>query len=296
MTCQGQYRVLPGKTDPGDFKDCFPKTPARICLEAAGEAHCYSPPNDKFDPPSNEAYIFGLEPKAKAVGRLDGKELTLFTAMFSGCGSGTLTYFSLLAVRDSEFVNLLPKVELTNHESDAELWSLPHYSSLPVLVTADFIWDYKAMEKSNYSEETHFAHQRYKIRAYVFDVKSDRYIQKVHYETTKKYPGLDDADEIQVLDTERQTILTKLRRDRTNPAPTPLRIQWTLSRSWRLALFAALVTNPNPVSSLLRILHGGLPARIAELMAFVSQNGLIHYLKSQYTIRPSRGVYQWELV
>ena len=153
MTCQGQYRVLPGKTDPGDFKDCFPKTPARICLEAAGEAHCYSPPNDKFDPPSNEAYIFGLEPKAKAVGRLDGKELTLFTAMFSGCGSGTLTYFSLLAVRDSEFVNLLPKVELTN-QSEYKLWSLPHYSSLPVLVTADFIWDYKAMEKSNYSEKT----------------------------------------------------------------------------------------------------------------------------------------------
>jgi len=206
--CLGQYRVLKGKTDPGDFADCFPKTPARICLGTAGEAHCYAPPSDKD-------YIFGLAPKATPVGQLGGHELTLFTAMFSGCGSGTLTHFSLLTIRDGEFVNLLPKVELTN-QSEYKLWSLPQFSSLPVLVTADFIWDFEAMQKSNYTKETHFAPHRYRVKAYIYDAKSGQYFQKVNYETTKKYPGLDDADEIRVLDAEKAVILAKLEQNQTN--------------------------------------------------------------------------------
>jgi hypothetical protein len=215
LASQGQYRVLPGKTASGDFEDCNPITPARICLGVAGKAHCYAPPNDKFSSSSNAAYIFGLDPNAKAVGRLAGKELTLFTAMFSGCGSGTLTHFSLLMVRDGEFVNLLPKVELTN-QSEYKLWSLPQISNVPVLVTADYIWDYKDMEKSNYTEETHFAHHRYTISLYIFEFKSGRFIQRLQYATTKKYPGLDDADGISVLESERPTILSKLRQDSTH--------------------------------------------------------------------------------
>jgi len=215
LASQGQYRVLPGRTAPGDFEDCDPKTPARICLGVTGEAHCYAPPSDNLAPSSDVAYIFGLDPNAKAVGRLDGKELTLFTAMFSGCGSGTLTHFSLLTVRDGEFVNLLPKVELTN-QSEYKLWNFPHFSSVPVLATADYIWDYKAMEKSSYTDETHFAHHRYTISLYIFDSKSGRFIQKLQYATTKKYPGLDDVDEIRVLESERPTILSKLRQGSTH--------------------------------------------------------------------------------
>ena len=199
-SCQSQYRVLPGEAD----KDgCLPKTAARICLGPAGTAHCYSPPSDKD-------YIFGLEPKAEVVGRLNGKELTLFTSLFSGCGSGTLTSFALLTVKDGEFVNLLPKVELTN-QSEYKFWNLAQVSNLPVLVTADFIWDFESMKKSNYSQETHFAHHRYCIEAFVFDARSGRYIQKVRYETTKKYPGLGNVDEIKVLSLERATIVAKLR-------------------------------------------------------------------------------------
>jgi len=200
-SCCAQTRVFEGKYD--TEMGCMPTTPARICLGTAGTTHCYAPPSDKD-------YIFGLEPKATSVGQLDGHELTLFTAVFSGCGSGTLTHFSLLTVRDGEFINLLPKVELTN-QSEYKLWSLPQFSSLPVLVTADFIWDFEAMQKSYYTRETHFAPHRYRVDAYVYDAKSGQYIQKVHYETTKKYPGLDDADEIQVLDTERPTILARMR-------------------------------------------------------------------------------------
>jgi len=199
----GQYRILPGKTIPGDFEDCDPKTPARICLGSNGEEHCYLPPSDKLPPPSEVAYIFGLEPKAKAVGRLNGQDLTLFTATYSGCGSGTLTHFSLLTVREGKFVNLLPNVELTN-QSEYKIWRLPLVSSLPVLATADFIWGMKA-------GETHFAHHRYTINLYVFDAKSGKYLRRIEYETTKKYPGLDDADEIKVLDAEKPAILAKLR-------------------------------------------------------------------------------------
>jgi hypothetical protein len=205
-SCCAQTRVFEGKHD--TEMGCMPTTPARICLGAAGTAHCYAPPSDKD-------FIFGLEPKATPVGQLDGHELTLFTAVFSGCGSGILTHFSLLTVRDGELVNLLPKVELTN-QSEYKFWSLPEFSNLPVLITADFIWDFEAMQRQNYTEETHFAHHRYTISLYIFDQKSRQYLQKVQYETKKKYPGLDDADEIQVLDTERPTILAKLRQEHPN--------------------------------------------------------------------------------
>jgi hypothetical protein len=199
--CCAQYSVLPGETD---LDGCFPKTPARICLGAGGASHCYSSPSDKD-------YIFGLEPRAKAVGMLNGKQLTLFTAMFSGCGSGTLTKFALLTTSNGEFVNLLPKVELTN-QSEYRFWSVPAISSLPVLATADFVWDYKAMNASNYSKETHLAFHRYSIQAFIFDTKSGRYVQKAGYETTRKYPGLDDVDEIKVLEAEKGAILAKLMR------------------------------------------------------------------------------------
>jgi len=207
-TCYAQYRVLPGKAD---SDGCMPTTPARVCLGATGEAHCYAPPNDKHGSSEKEEYTFGLEPKAKAVGRFNAQELTLFTAMFSGCGSGTLTHLSLLTVRDGQFANLLPKVELTE-QSEYKFWSFPQVSSLPILVTADFIWDFDSMKKSNYSEETHFARHRYTISLYMFDSKSSQYVQAARYETTKKYPGLDDVDEIHVLDAERPAILAKLRR------------------------------------------------------------------------------------
>jgi hypothetical protein len=202
LVSQGQYHVLPGKTDPGDFEDCLPKTPARICLGATGSAHCYEPASEKD-------YIFGLDPKATPVGRLDGSDLILFTATFSGCGSGTLTDFSLLTVINGEFLNLLPKVELTN-QSEYKLWDLPQLSRLPILVTADFVWDFEAMQKSNYEEETHFAPHHYRVEAFVFDAKSREYLQRIHYQTKNKYPGLDDADGIKVLDAEKTVILAKL--------------------------------------------------------------------------------------
>jgi hypothetical protein len=198
VACSAQYRLLPGEAN---SDGCLPTTPARICLGHTGTEHCYTPPNDK-------SYVFGLEPKALAVGQLNGHELTLFSSMFYGCGSGTLTSYALLTVNHCEFVNLLPEVELTN-QSEFKLWNLPQFSHLPVLVTADFIWEFEA-------GETHFAPHRYRIEAFVFNAKSGRYLQRVRYETTKKYPGLDEVDEIRVLTAERPTILGNIGQSQPN--------------------------------------------------------------------------------
>jgi len=116
---QGQYRVLPGKTN----ADGLPETPARICLGAAGTEHCYTPPSEK--------YAFGLEPKARIVAKLNGRNLILFTATFSGGGSGKLSNVALLEEQSCDFVNLLPTVQLTD-QSEYKLWNLPQLSLIHI--------------------------------------------------------------------------------------------------------------------------------------------------------------------
>lgn len=190
-TCCAQFRVLPGKLDSGGL----PTAPARICPGASGAEHCYSPPSGR--------YVFGLDPRARVVGKIGGRDLVLFTATFSGGGSGTLTNLALLEEQSCDFVNLLPTVQLTN-QSEYKLWNLPDVSSAPALVTADFVWDLKA-------GETHFAAHRYTVNMYVFDAKLGRYMQRVGYLTASKYPGLDETDTIHVLGAERPTILDRLK-------------------------------------------------------------------------------------
>lgn len=189
--CCAQFHVLPGKLN----ADGLPTTPARICPGASGTEHCYTPPGDE--------YVFGLDPRARAVGKLDGRDLVLFTATFSGGGSGTLTHLALLEQQSCDFVNLLPTVQLTN-QSEYKLWNLPDVSKAPALVAADFVWDFKA-------GETHFAPHRYTVNMYVFDAKLGRYMQRVGYVTAGKFPGLDQTDTIRVLDAERPTILARLK-------------------------------------------------------------------------------------
>lgn len=195
LVCHAQYHVIPGDTD----KDgCSGKEPARICAGSTGTEHCYTPPTEKI-------YTFGLEPKAVAAGQLNGQPLILFSAMFSGCGSGTLTDYSLLTIRNGDFVKLSPKIQLTE-QSQNQLWRLSQISLFPVLVTADFLWDFKT--------ETHFSHHRYAIHAYVFDPNTGNYLEKLHFETNRKYAGLDDAEEIHVLDSERPNVILQLKHPR----------------------------------------------------------------------------------
>lgn len=180
---------------PGD-KDahgCSGKRPAQICVESSG--FCYSPENDR-------SYVFGLKPKVTQIGNLDARPLLLFQATFSGCGSGTLTSYSLLTFRGGELVNLLPPVKLTE-QSEIKWWLLPEISNAPVLATADFIWDTAA-------GEAHFASHRYRIDGFAYDPKTGIYAGGATYETSSRYPGLDQTDEISILASEKSRIISKL--------------------------------------------------------------------------------------
>ncbi|HEY6377017.1 MAG TPA: hypothetical protein VIX90_15970 [Edaphobacter sp.] len=144
---------------------------------------------------------FGLDAKARKMELNSGGSLLLFTSTFSGGGSGTLSALALLAYKsDGRMTNILPKVAVTN-QSEYRIWSLPALSPVPVLVTADFYWS---------KGETHFADHRYSVTGYVFDVQTGRYVERLRYVTTKKHPGLDNADTIMVLEREKAEILRRL--------------------------------------------------------------------------------------
>ena len=143
-----------------------------------------------------------MEPETKSLGTFNNEELILFSAMFSGCGSGTLRDYSLLVVRNGEFVNLLPHIRLTN-QSEIVIWKRPQISIFPIVITADFIWDFD-------KNETHFSAHFYQISVYSFDPLNKQYKQILSYKTAHKYSGLDDVDGINVVKPETQVILKRI--------------------------------------------------------------------------------------
>jgi cellulose synthase/poly-beta-1,6-N-acetylglucosamine synthase-like glycosyltransferase len=75
-------------------------------------------------------------------------------------------------------------------------------------------------------------------------------------------------------------------------APTPAgpyRLQLPVSRPWRLALFAALLTSLNPAVSLL----SGLPIRLSAFLLFAPQTSLRHQLKMMFSDPFSSVTHHW---
>jgi hypothetical protein len=205
-SAQAPYRVLQGRVD----SDGFPTTAASICLGDSGSAHCYTPPD--YQPKSP----FGLNAKAVDIGQLSRHPLTLFTAVFSKGGNGELTTYALLTVKDGDFINLLPKLQLTN-QSEFAVWNLPEFSGLPILVTADFLWDPYHQLGSHNELESHYGPHRYTIRVLLYDSAASHYAERIHFDTDHTYPGLNNVDAIKVLDPERKHILTRLRKEGIHP-------------------------------------------------------------------------------
>jgi hypothetical protein len=174
--------------------DGIPRTAAQLCIGSNATRHCYAPPT--------QAPPFGLNPKTRSIRNASGTSLVLFTAESWAGGSGSLTILALLDISDARLKNLLPELKVTN-QSEYHLWNLPSISAMPVLVTADYVWA---------DGETHFARHRYRVTSFVYDKQAGRYLQRDQYVTGKKYPGLDAADEIKVLEPERASILAKLQR------------------------------------------------------------------------------------
>jgi hypothetical protein len=194
-----RFEVAEGKLD----ENGFPTSGAKLCL-AGEKSICYQMPSHMPLGSRQVTYDFGLEPRAKILPLTDGGSWALFSAMFSGGGSGTLTRLAILRYQSGEgnsgvLVNLLPYISVTN-VSEHVMWSIPSVSPYPVLVKADFIWG---------SGETHFAPHYYTIEAWRFDTATDHYKKAFSYRTSKKYEG-GDSRPIAVLGPERAEIVRRL--------------------------------------------------------------------------------------
>ena len=191
------YKLIEGAID----SDGFPTSGAKLCVVEA-PAPCFQMPSNLGYSKSGVVYDYGLEPKAERLPMKGGGSLVLFSATFSGGGSGSLDSLALLRYEGArKFSNLLPFVGLSN-QSDRATWSIAEISDYPILVTADFDW---------MNGETHFAKHFYEVSVYRFDPRLQRYVRVLKYRTSKKYASLDEADEVRVIQPERQEIMRRLK-------------------------------------------------------------------------------------
>jgi len=190
-----RFRLIRGNVD----SDGLPISGAKLCLLKLTD-NCYVMPSNTASSGS-VAYEFGLDPLSERLILKEGGSLVFFWSRFSGGGSGTLDRLAILRYEPGgKIVNLLPYVCATN-QSDRAIWNVPKASNFPVLLTADFDW---------MDGETHFSPHFYFVNAYRFDAQRDRYTKVFSYRTSKKYPGLDNAEHIRVLEPERAEILKLL--------------------------------------------------------------------------------------
>ena len=191
------FKVIQGNVD----SDGLPTSGAKLCLLKPADS-CYQIPSNSGYSSDSVIYDYGINPHSERLPLKGGGSIVLFSAQFSGGGSGTLDSLAILRYESSgKIVNLLPFVGVTN-QSDHAMWRVPQVSKFPILVTADFNW---------MDGETHFAKHFYTITAYRFDDQKGQYIKAFSYRTSKKYAGLDEADQVNVLSLERENILRRLR-------------------------------------------------------------------------------------
>ncbi len=194
-----RFRLIGG---PADEFGASPSVGAKLCLLKPMD-DCYQMPAHSAGGDGKLLYEFGMDPVSERE-LVGGGSVIFFLATFSGGGSGTLERAALLRYQaDGKIVNLLPYVAVTN-QSQRQMWSMPGISNYPVLVTADFRWDFAA-------KETHFSRHFYDVTAYRYNPTKDGYVQAFTYVTKKRYPGLDEADRFRVLGPERDEIVRRLK-------------------------------------------------------------------------------------
>jgi hypothetical protein len=192
-----RYKLIEGAKD-GPY---FAATGAQLCL-ADGLKTCFalSPQKAKFNG-EEMATQFGLMPEGQRISIRAGGSLVLFFAD-SGGGSDSGVKFALLRYRrDQPLYDLLPEIELSN-QSDHALWDIPSLSPMPLLVTADFLWE---------GPEGHYGRHFYEIHTYRYNANIDKYEQILKYQTKRKYRGFDNFDDpFPLLKYEKSSILRKL--------------------------------------------------------------------------------------
>lgn len=198
VTAFPRFRLSRGNVDSAGL----PISGAKLCLLRSVNV-CYQMPSNTGYSSGSIVYNYGLDPRSERLFLNTGGSFVFFSAQFSGGGSGTLDSLSILEYESGgKIVNLLPFVGVTN-QSERAVWSVPEVSRFPILVTADFDW---------MDGETHFSRHFYTVSAYCFSIKNDRYVKAFSYRTSKKYAGLDETNQVQVLNPEREEILQRLQK------------------------------------------------------------------------------------
>jgi hypothetical protein len=194
-----QFTVEKGVTDADDL----PVSGASICAPASSA--CYQMPAINN---GTVTYEFGLQPEMKVLVEDHSTQWILFDATFSGGGSGTLTRYAVLVWDGIAFKNLLPRLALTN-VSDFDVWDDKNLSAYPILVTADFDWNFKA-------HETHFGRHFFTVDVWQYSPTANIYIKVIKYKTSKRYDGGDSSD-VSVIKPERKEIIRRLNSLHPNP-------------------------------------------------------------------------------
>ena len=143
---------------------------------------------------------FGVRARTQRIRVRDGGSLILFNANSFG-GSGSSDRYALLGMEENgRLRDLLPQVIVSN-QADVVMWDLTTISPLPVLATADALWE----------DGAHYGPHFFEVRIYRYDVVNDRYALKLKYRTVHRYPGIDNQVEgPDVLGKERGRIMEKL--------------------------------------------------------------------------------------
>ena len=166
--------------------------PARACLASARAKDCIDATAGKRSFP----YLASIKPFTGSAS-VNLPSLFLFSAKTETDLSRQLHVLKLLGVNsDAKLLDIVDEVVVLSEQSQYSLSLRPKLSKWPVLQTADYI-----MVKG----ESHLGSHRYSIRTYVFSLLRQRYVLLDEYETKKKYPGLDQVEDLRVLEGERET-------------------------------------------------------------------------------------------
>jgi hypothetical protein len=182
--------VVEPETDADGF---FPTGPASICIEGSPQRQCYTAPKD-----------FGRAPGVSLV-QVDKDTPALLFSAASGGVSGFGIHLALLrpgtgAQLEDLFLDGMSVSNLSQHA----FWVDSSISDAPIFLTADFVWG---------PDESHYSEHRYIVSAYVrrpSTLLDDLYYYlEDRYMTVGKY---DREPNVDILTSERQEILTRLRR------------------------------------------------------------------------------------
>jgi hypothetical protein len=178
---------------------------------------CFSQKPDDASPPcfTPEAQVGTVKYAFQSVEALSVEQVfqvngsesaILFVARFSGGGSGSLRLLSLWKQvgTNQTLTNILPRVLLTE-QGEYKILPVTKNGHHGVFVTADYRLD---------RDESHFSPHHFDISIYQLSAGRDAFAKIGSYETTKKYPSLDDVDEIQVITFEMVEIERWLNRPR----------------------------------------------------------------------------------